>query len=233
MNKTSEIYLGLDTTKIDKAIAMAKNLRHVIGGIKIGKEFFSSNGPKGVKELNTLNIPVFLDLKFHDIPNTVYGAIKSTCKLKPKILNVHTLGGPKMLEAAVQSARENYEEIKPLIIGVTLLTSLDQNDLKLLGYKGNIEETVLNLALLAKKCGLDGVVCSPQEIKLIREKCGKDFMIITPGIRIDKSDKDDQVRTLSPVEAQKEGANILVIGRPITKAPDPLLIAKKIQSSLR
>ncbi len=233
MKKISEIYLGLDTTSVEEAITMAKNLRDTIDGIKIGKEFFSSNGPEGVIKLNSLNIPLFLDLKFHDIPNTVYGAIKSVCPLSPKILNVHTLGGPKMLKAAVESANENFKEVRPLIIGVTLLTSLDINDLRLIGYKGNVEEIVQNLAVLAKQCGLDGVVCSPKEIKLIREKCGEDFIIIAPGIRIDKSNTDDQVRTLSPLEAQQEGANILVIGRPITKAPDPLFAATKIYNNLR
>ncbi|PPR80033.1 MAG: Orotidine 5'-phosphate decarboxylase [Alphaproteobacteria bacterium MarineAlpha2_Bin1] len=232
MSKRAEIYLSLDNSNLEEAINISKNLINAIDGIKIGKEFFSSNGPNGVKKIRDLGIPVFIDLKFHDIPNTVYGAIKSISKLQPKIINVHTLGGPRMLEKALKSVSDNFLEKKPLIIGVTLLTSLDQKSIDLMGFRGSINEIVVNLALLAKNSGLDGVVCSPKEIKLIRECCGNDFIIITPGIRLEQSIKDDQVRTLSPFEAQSEGANILVIGRPITKSNDPLKTAKEIRRSL-
>ncbi len=232
MNKRAQIYLSLDSSDVNESIILLKKLDNKIDGVKIGKEFFSSNGPEGVKKICKLDIPVFLDLKFHDIPNTVYGAVKSISKLKPRILNVHTLGGPRMLEAAVKSVNDNFIENKPLIIGVTLLTSLNQKNINLMGFKGNIDEIVLNLALIAKNSGLDGVVCSPKEIKTIREYFGKDFLIITPGIRLNNSIKDDQIRTLSPIEAQKQGANILVIGRPITMSKDPLKITKEIIESL-
>ena len=233
MNKRAQIYLSLDNANIEVAISISKNLCNTIDGIKIGKEFFSSNGPDGIKKISDLGIPIFIDLKFHDIPNTVYGAIKSIIKLEPRIINVHTLGGPKMLESAVKSVNDNFIEKKPLIIGVTLLTSLDQKSVDLIGFKGNLDEIVVNLALLAKNSGLDGVVCSPREIKLIRKYCGEDFIIITPGIRFEQSIKDDQVRTLSPFEAQARGANILVIGRPITKSKDPLATTKEIIKSLK
>ena len=210
MNNTTKIYLGLDTTSVEYAYNLSNSLKNIIDGIKIGKEFFSSNGPDGVKKLNETEIPIFLDLKFHDIPNTVYKAIKSLAGLKPKILNIHVLGGEKMLKAARESINENFDGDKPLLIGVTLLTSLNENDIALMGFKYNIVETVLKLSQIAKENELDGVVCSPLEITKVREECGKNFTIITPGIRLDSSQNDDQTRTLSPVEAKERGSDIRI-----------------------
>lgn len=230
------IICALDTTDIEEADGLIKQLRGSIGAVKLGLEFFTANGASGVRCLAHHNIPVFLDLKFHDIPNTVAKAIKATAGIDSFMMTVHTAGGRNMLQAAINASMEVAYltgKERPLVIGVTVLTSLDQADLNMVGVKDNLNDQVARLADLAQSCRLDGVVCSPYEITQLRKQCGNDFVLVVPGIRPEGSEKDDQKRTLTPAEAVKKGADYLVIGRPITKAKDPKAAAKTIVNSLK
>lgn len=228
------IFVGLDTTDVEKAQRLAKLLAGAVGGVKVGKEFFTSQGPDGVRAA-VGGAPLFLDLKFHDIPNTVAGAVRAAVHLRPKILNVHASGGRAMMEAAAEAARETAEDLgveRPQVIGVTVLTSLDAGDLEAVGQKGPPEAQVERLALLAQESGLDGVVCSPREIARLRQACGPDFLLVVPGIRPSWAAAGDQKRIMTPREAVAAGADILVIGRPITGAEDPLAAARRIGAEL-
>jgi orotidine-5'-phosphate decarboxylase len=228
--RLNPVFVAIDTTDPEYARALAERLKPHIGGLKLGLEFFSAHGPSGVRAFSHLNLPIFLDLKFHDIPNTVAGAIRAAAALGVDILNVHAAGGPAMLKAAGEAARAVNPETK--VIAVTVLTSLADADLDLVGQRGPAGDQVLRLAGLTRDCGLDGVVCSAHEIAALRAKLGPDFLLVVPGIRPKGADLGDQQRVMGPKEALDAGASILVIGRPITAAADPAGAARAIAASL-
>jgi len=214
------VFVALDTPDLLQALDLARALKSHVGGLKLGLEFITAQGPAGICAITELGLPVFADVKFHDIPNTVAGAARAIASLGIGIFNIHVSGGEAMMRAAVDavSAQRN----RPRIIGVTVLTSLADDDLRAVGQVGPAPEQVARLARLAQASGLDGVVCSPQEIATVRASCGRDFLIVTPGIRPAGTDLADQRRVTSPE------ADILVVGRPITAAPDPVNAAKAI-----
>ena len=231
------LFVAVDTADLHQATRLAATLADVAGGLKLGLEFFTAHGVKGVRQINkaTGDLPVFLDLKFHDIPNTVAGAIRSACACRPAIVNVHAIGGRAMMEAAAKAAREGAAEhmvARPLVIAVTVLTSMDQDDLAEVGVTRAVSDQVVELARLAKDCGLDGVVCSAHEAAAIRAACGSGFQLIVPGVRPDWAATNDQKRIMTPAEAVNEGADILVVGRPITGAGSPCDAAKKVLREL-
>jgi orotidine-5'-phosphate decarboxylase len=241
----NRVLVALDVESASEALALADRLRDVVGGFKIGKQLFTAEGPSIVRTLAERGDRVFLDLKFHDIPNTVAGAVASAVRTGAWMVNVHASGGRRMMEAAALAARETAQQSgrqRPLVIGVTVLTSLDQAQLGETGVTANVLDHVVHLATLARAAGLDGVVASPQEIKAIRLACGPDFLIVTPGIRPASTaggrdaaatlKADDQARTMGPKEAIAAGASYLVIGRPITAAPDPRQAALDIASQM-
>ena len=229
------IICALDTQDVNEASTIAQQVQPHVGAIKLGLEFFTANGAAGVTAITKLGVPVFLDLKFHDIPNTVAKAIAATAGMNMFMMTVHTSGGRGMLQAAID-ASDRVAQItgkdRPLVIGVTLLTSLDQDDISLIGFQDTVQDQVLRLADLAQSAGLDGVVCSPFEIAPIRKKLGDDLTLVVPGIRPEGSEQGDQKRILTPKEALKRGADYLVIGRPITEAKDRAAAAQKISESL-
>jgi orotidine-5'-phosphate decarboxylase len=224
------VYVALDTTDANHARQLAARLRGCVGGLKLGLEFFSAHGPDGVKPFVEMGLPVFLDLKYHDIPNTVAGACRAVAGLGVSILNVHAQGGAAMMRAAVEAAKTVSPSTR--VIAVTMLTSLADDDLRSLGLTPPVGDQVLRLATLAQQCGLDGVVCSAHEIVRLRKELGPDFWLVVPGIRPAGSALGDQRRVMGPAEARDAGANVLVIGRPITGAPDPALAARDIAQSL-
>ncbi|HCP00946.1 MAG: orotidine-5'-phosphate decarboxylase [Alphaproteobacteria bacterium] len=227
---TNPIFVALDTPDLDKAIAWSEELHGHVGGIKVGLEFFSANGAEGVRRIVDLGMPLFLDLKFHDIPNTVAGAVRAVADLGATIINVHAAGGPAMLAAAREAAEKSVT--RPLVIAVTVLTSLDDSDLSVVGQAIPARDQVVRLAQLAKSEGLDGVVCSPGEIRAIRDACGDKFKLIVPGIRPNWTASSDQKRITTPSQAHNDGADILVIGRPITDTKDPAAAAIRILEEL-
>jgi len=240
-NPADRILVALDTQDVARARSLATGLRGAVGGIKLGLEFFSANGPQGVRDVapagpdGTQSLPVFLDLKFHDIPNTVAGALRAVVPLRPMIVNVHAAGGPAMLRAArdaVHAAAADAAIPPPLVIAVTVLTSMDAADLDAVGQDSDSAAQVLRLAALTQACGLDGVVCSPREIAAIRAACGPAFKLVVPGIRPAGAETGDQKRVMTPAEALAAGADWLVIGRPITGAPDPVAAAQAIAADL-
>lgn len=229
-----KLYVGIDTQDLGRAQMLAEALRGRVGGLKFGKEFFTAQGPDGIRAAAG-GEPLFLDFKFHDIPNTVAGAVRSACHLRPTILNVHASGGRAMMIAAAEAAREASEDLgheRPWLIGVTVLTSLDDVDLSEVGQTGPASDQVLRLARLAQNCGLDGVVCSPREIVALRKACGPDFKLVVPGIRPTWTAVGDQKRVMTPAEALAAGADVLVVGRPITAASDPAAAADRIAEEL-
>ena len=227
------ILVALDVGSAAEALALADRLRGSVGGFKIGKQLFTAEGPSIVRTLSSRGDRVFLDLKFHDIPNTVAGAVTAAAATGAWMINVHAAGGRKMMEAAV-AAVAGRQGARPLVIGVTVLTSLDGPQLAETGVDSNVIDQVRRLARLARTAGLDGVVASPQEIAAIRDACGPDFLIITPGIRLaaDQPVGDDQARRLGPGEAIEAGASYLVVGRPITAAADPRAVAEQIAADI-
>lgn len=234
LSPRERIFVGLDTADVDKAARLAASLAGTVGGVKIGKELFTASGPEGVRKAAGA-APLFLDLKFHDIPNTVAGAVRAAVHLRPRILNVHASGGRAMMAAAAAAASETAEKLgieRPKVIGVTVLTSLDEGDLEEVGQRGPTAEQVERLARLARDSGLDGVVCSPREIAPLRRACGPDFLLVVPGIRPAWAAAGDQKRVMTPAEAIAAGADHIVIGRPITAAEDPLAAARRIVAEL-
>jgi orotidine-5'-phosphate decarboxylase len=230
------VLCALDTSELGVATSWAAKLADTVGGIKLGLEFFNAQGPKGVTEvMRASGLPLFLDLKFHDIPNTVAGAVKSVAALKPFMINVHCAGGRAMMQAAADAARDAAEQHlidRPLVIGVTVLTSLDQADLNETGVPGAVFDQVRRLAELAKISGLDGVVCSPHEAAALRRDLGPNFKLVTPGVRPAWAAANDQKRVMTPAEALAAGADYVVVGRPITAAPDQAAAAKRIVMEL-
>ncbi|HEX5069155.1 MAG TPA: orotidine-5'-phosphate decarboxylase [Vicinamibacterales bacterium] len=228
----NRILVALDVDRAADAVSLADTLRGVVGGIKIGSQLFTAAGPDVVRTLASQGHRVFLDLKFHDIPNTVAGAVRSACGLGVWMVNVHASGGRPMMEAARRAADAHADAAgsRPLVIAVTVLTSLNAEDLASIGLPHSPDDQVLRLAALAQSSGLDGVVASPRETAAIRDACGPDFVIVTPGIRGGGAiaAPDDQQRTLSPAEAVAAGSSYLVVGRPITAAPDPRDAAMRI-----
>ena len=229
------ILAALDTTELGRAKSIAHTLTGHVGGVKIGLEFFNANGPQGVRDVTFGQLPFFLDLKFHDIPNTVAGAIRAVVPLAPLMLNVHGLGGPEMLRAASETASTAAHEAgvaRPLVLAVTVLTSFDENDIAATGQGHSVEEQAVRLARLAQNCGLDGVVCSPLVINAIRKACGPDFTLVVPGIRPAGVAMHDQKSIATPAKAIAAGASYLVIGRAITGAADPLTAVREIAAEI-
>jgi orotidine-5'-phosphate decarboxylase len=229
------VLVALDVPSAERAIALADRLRGRVGGFKIGKQLFTAEGPQMVRTMAERGDRVFLDLKFHDIPNTVAGAVESAVATGAWMVNVHASGGRKMMRAAGEAARTaaaRLDRERPLVIAVTVLTSLDADQLRETGVERPLLDHVVGLARLAQDSGLDGVVASPLEIAAIRAACGPDFVIVTPGIRPSSDSADDQSRTMGPAEAVSAGASFLVIGRPITAAADPSAAADTIAASI-
>jgi orotidine-5'-phosphate decarboxylase len=219
-----KILVALDVESRAEALALADTLRGSVGGFKIGSRLFTAEGPSMVRALTERGDRVFLDLKYHDIPNTVATAIQAAAQLGVWMLNVHASGGTAMMGAACEAARNAAAKrgvAPPLVIAVTVLTSMNQAALKETGIVIDVMDQVLRLAELTKEAGLDGVVASPRETVAIRKRCGSDFTIVTPGIRAADAAKDDQSRTMAPAEAVAAGSSYLVVGRPIIAAADP------------
>lgn len=223
---TSPIYVALDTPDLEKAKAIATRIRHHVGGIKLGLEFFAANGRSGVRDMAELGLPIFLDLKFHDIPNTVAKAIMALAPLEPAILTVHASGGRAMLEDAKAAA-----PLGTKVVAVTMLTSLDDSDLTATGINGSAHDQVVRLTELAMTAGIDGIVCSGNEVKAAKKIWPKGFFVV-PGVRPADGAVGDQKRTATPRQALDAGASILVIGRPITQAEDPDKAARAIEATL-
>ena len=226
-----KIIFALDVDHFADAQRWVNLLKDHIGLFKVGKQLFTHAGPKVVDMIRQKGQKVFLDLKYHDIPNTVARAGEEATKLNVSMFNLHALGGIEMMKKTVEASRAMAKSLgvpKPTILAVTILTSMDENALKEVGIQNSVLEEVGRLASLASKAGVDGVVASPQEIGTIRERCGEKFLIVTPGIRAPSDKKDDQKRTLTPKEAVSAGANYLVIGRPIKEAKDPIEAVQKI-----
>ncbi len=231
----SSLIVALDFDSLSSAVKFAKQVADLVGMFKIGNQLFTAAGPAAVKEVAALGTGIFLDLKFHDIPNTVAGAVLSSAAMTGvQLVNVHALGGKAMLEAAVQaiSAGVPMGADRPRLLAVTLLTSMGHKSMKEVGIGGAPKLRVVKLAQLAKRSGVDGVVASVQETKAIRKACGRDFLIVTPGVRLSErsagSKPDDQARTATPSEAIRAGADFLVVGRPILTASDPRAAAQAI-----
>ncbi|WP_375248848.1 orotidine-5'-phosphate decarboxylase [Sphingomonas sp.] len=222
----NRIFVALDTPDLARAKAMAARVRHHVGGIKLGLEFFCANGPAGVRAMEELGLPIFLDLKLHDIPNTVAKAVQSLSPLAPAILTVHAAGGRAMLEDAKAAAPPATK-----VIAVTMLTSLDESDLAATGVAGNAHDHVARLADLAAEAGLDGIVCSGAEVKDAHRRWTKGFFVV-PGVRPANGVAGDQKRVVTPRQAIDDGASILVVGRPITQAEDPDMAARSIVATL-
>jgi orotidine-5'-phosphate decarboxylase len=230
MSDAPAIFCALDRPDLDGALALGRSLTGVVDGFKVGLEFVTANGPDGVRRIGDLGLPVFLDLKFHDIPNTVAGAVAAARDLGVAMLTLHVAGGPEMLRAAVEAARAREPCLK--LLGVTVLTSLNDADLAGLGVTEKVIAHVVRLAGLAWDSGLDGVVCAPHEVALLRSRFEPDFKLVVPGIRPSGSAAGDQKRTKSPADAAAAGADILVIGRPITEARDPRAAAQAIRAEI-
>ena len=231
-----QLLVALDVDSADAARTLADRLRGSVGGFKVGSQLFTSNGPSVVHELVARGDRVFLDLKFHDIPNTVAGAVAAATRLGVWMINVHASGGVPMMQAARDAAEREAARMGvsvPMLIAVTMLTSLDDETVRAVGFERGVADQVERLASLAQSAGLDGVVASPQEIAIVRRRCGERFAIVTPGIRGVEDAKGDQSRTLNAAQALASGASYLVVGRPITGDADPRAAADRIAASCR
>jgi orotidine-5'-phosphate decarboxylase len=220
------IFVALDTTDLERAKAIATRVKNHVGGLKLGLEFFCANGPEAVREMAALGLPIFLDLKLHDIPNTVAKAVQALRPLAPAILTVHAAGGRAMMEDAKAAAPEGTK-----VVAVTMLTSLDDEDLAATGVAGDAHAQVVRLTALAREAELDGVVCSGNEVKAARKLWPEGFFVV-PGVRPADAGVGDQKRVVTPRQALDNGASILVIGRPITQAEDPDQAARAIEATL-
>ena len=236
MSKASDkIIVALDVETLEQAQKLVDCLSGTVGAFKIGKQLFTRCGPEAVAMVHAANGRVFLDLKYHDIPTTVAKAGCEAMRSGVFMFNVHALGGKTMIETTVKAVRAMAHAPgtpAPLILAVTVLTSMAEADLAEIGIHEPVEQVVVRLARLAQTAGADGVVASPREIRLIKEACGPDFVVVTPGIRPTSSAQDDQKRTMTPVQAVQAGADFMVIGRPITSAPDPRAAALAIAAEL-
>ena len=221
------IFVAIDTPDMDRAIAFAEAVRGEAGGVKLGLEFFAAQGPDGVRRIAGLGLDIFLDLKLHDIPNTVAKTVEALAPLSPAILTVHAAGGEAMLEAAKRAAPNGTK-----VVGVTVLTSLDAPDLAAAGVFGSPEEQVQRLADLAKESGLDGIVCSGAEVRAAKAGWADGFFVV-PGVRPEGAQPGDQKRIVTPRDALRDGASVLVIGRPITAADDPAAAIRDIAASFK
>jgi orotidine-5'-phosphate decarboxylase len=240
----NQVIVALDVDHASRALALAEELRGAVGAVKVGKQLFTAAGPDIVRRLVGLGHRVFLDLKYHDIPNTVAGASAEAARLGVWLFDVHASGGSAMMRAARDAAHESAvkEGVRPpLVIGITVLTSFDEDTLASIGVSRSIPDQVDALARLAEHAGLDGVVASPQEVRRLRALCGREFVLITPGIRGADATvgaagpagrKDDQVRTMTPSDAVAAGASYIVVGRPIVAAADPRAAAEAIAASI-
>jgi orotidine-5'-phosphate decarboxylase len=229
------IIAALDVPSAEPALKLAEQIAPAVGAFKIGKELFVAAGPDIVKRVRATGASVFLDLKFHDIPNTVARAVASATRLDVQMLTIHTSGGGEMMRAAEKSAQNTARSLgrpAPLVLGVTVLTSMDSNSLSEIGCEANVGQQVARLAALAVKSGLRGLVCSPLEIAELRRLLPAEIQLVTPGIRTGAEKADDQKRTLTPREAIQAGASWLVVGRPIYAAENPRAAAEKILESL-
>lgn len=223
---SNPIYLALDLPQIDAAKALLAKVKAHVGGVKLGLEFFCAHGHHGVHEIAHLGLPIFLDLKLHDIPNTVAGAMQAIHVLEPAIVTVHAGGGRAMMEDAKAAAGNGTK-----VVAVTMLTSLDERDMARTGIAGSAHDQVMRLAELAHDAGLDGIVCSGQEVKAVRRQW-KDGFFVVPGLRPAGKAAGDQKRVVTPRQARDDGASVLVIGRPISRADDPLAAARAIEATL-
>ncbi len=229
------VFVALDTTETGHAAALAARLRGLVGGIKLGLEFFAAQGPAGIKALTGLGQPLFLDLKLHDIPNTVAGAMRGIARLAPEFTTVHASGGAAMMAAAVEAGRDEAAKLglrPPKVLAVTVLTSLDAAAIEAVGFTGPVLDQVQRLAELAQRAGVDGLVCSPHEVAALRAAIGPGLTLVVPGIRPPWSEAADQKRVMTPRQARDLGADILVIGRPITAAADSAAAARRIVAEL-
>lgn len=220
------IYLALDVPRLDAAEELARKVSGHIGGLKLGLEFFCAHGHHGVHEMHKIGLPIFLDLKLHDIPNTVAAAMQAIHVLEPAIVTVHASGGRAMMEDAKAAAGENTK-----VVGVTVLTSFDDKDLSKIGIDHSPHDQAIRLAELSQNAGLDGIVCSGQEVGAIH-KHWKDGFFVVPGLRLPNGNRGDQKRIVTPREARDDGASVLVIGRPIRSAADPVAAARAIEATL-
>jgi orotidine-5'-phosphate decarboxylase len=216
-----KICLALDVSTRKLAMDLVRPLREHVGMFKLGLQLFTAEGPTLVREIVESGAKVFLDLKFHDIPNTVRNAAVEAAKLGVSLMTIHTSGGTAMMHAVASELRSKFGNAKPIVVGVTVLTSLDDKALGEVGIKDALDTQVVKMAKLAESSGLDGVVCSPREIRMIRAAAGPDFRIVTPGIRMPGQPADDQSRTATAREAIDAGADYIVVGRAVTSAPDP------------
>ena len=235
MSKSDKLIVALDVSSIAQAERLVKLLSPLVAVFKVGNELFTAQGPSVIQMIHSHRSKVFLDLKYHDIPNTVGSACEAAVRHKVFMLNIHTLGGKQMMFQAVQSVHRTAAELgfePPRLLGVTVLTSMKDNDLKEIGIGKKLEKEVAHLAGLAKACGLDGVVASAHEIEMIRKKTDKDFLIVTPGVRPVWAAHGDQKRVMTPKEAIEKGANFIVVGRPITQSPSPLEAAEKVLTEI-
>ncbi len=231
MSMRERLILALDVDDLGRAKTTLKLLAGGIGMFKIGKQLFTHAGPQAVKLIQDLGGEVFLDLKFHDIPTTVAKASIAATRLGVKMFNVHASGSLEMMRLTVREVNRvcRQESLRrPILLAVTVLTSLNESDLKKVGVAGEVADQVVRLALLSQKAGMDGVVAAPHEVAEIRAACGRGFLIVTPGIRPQKTRRDDQKRVMTPAEAVGAGVDYIVVGRPIMEAKDPLLVAREI-----
>ena len=229
---TNKIIVALDYEKESDALALVDQIDPSLCRLKVGKEMFTTLGINFVKQLHQRNFDVFLDLKYHDIPNTVARAVRSAADLGVWMIDLHASGGLRMMEEA-KRILEPYGKDAPLLIAVTVLTSMEDLDLLQIGINASPMEQVLRLAHLTQHAGLDGVVCSPQEVEILRNACGEEFKLVTPGIRPIGADFGDQRRVMTPTAAIRAGSDYLVIGRPITKADNPVEVLRSINASIR
>jgi len=230
------IFVALDTPDYSRARRLVTELRDYVGGFKVGSQLFVREGPRIISSIKEEGRRIFLDLKFHDIPSTVARTAEQVVRLGVSIFNLHIAGGYEMMRACVEACQRVAQEeslLKPSILGVTVLTSLSQEELGLLGITHPLEELVVQLALLAKRAGLDGVVASPREVRLVREALGQDFIIMCPGVRSSANNIHDHRRAATPREAIEAGADYIVIGRPILEAPDPVAACQDILQELQ